>query len=190
MRDFKNFRPLNEREIKIIHTALDLISSHLSSFLEKIRFSLFISYSEHEIRQQVYLISESIQKLILSINNHANINSAGLYFGFLSGNTFFLGIEGAEFFLKENLIPDQNILAVNNKGEKAVLYGNPIIKKMVLNVPPNMQKDTIMIVLNKLKEPIALVRSNFDYNSFKLLNQGDLVANNLIDKGYYLRRQQ
>ncbi|MHA1671231.1 MAG: NIP7 pre-PUA domain-containing protein [Promethearchaeota archaeon] len=190
MRNFKNFRPLNETEFRIVHATLDRISSNITLFIKNKRLALFISVPEQDKKYLVYLISEKLRKLILSFQNDVSMTSAGLYLGFLSRNNFFLSLEGAEVFLKEKLIPDQNILNVTNKGEKGILYGNPIIKRRVFNIPSDLQKNSILLVLNKSRKLIALARSEIDYTNFKLLNQEDLVAINLIDKGYYLRRKQ
>ena len=190
MRDFRTFRLLDAIENRIIHTALNQISPNIALFIEKRSLSLFVLVPEPNERHQVYLISEEIRKLILSFQNNVNITSAGIFIGFISRNTFFLSLEGAEFFLNENIIPDQNILNVSNEGEKAILYGNPIIKKMVFSIPLDLQKNAILLILNESRELIALARSEIDHTNYKLLNQGDLVAINLIDKGYYLRRKQ
>jgi len=190
MRDFKNFRLLNETEIKIILAALNQISPSIAPFIEKKNFSLYILIPENENRHLVYLIFERLRELILSFQINVKITSTGLYLGFISRNTFFLSLEGAEFFLKENIIPEHNILKVTNEGEKAILYGNPITKRMISNFPSDFQKSAILLVLNESRELIALARLENDPSNYKLLNQGDLVATNLIDKGYYLRRKQ
>ena len=190
MRDFKNFRPLDEIESRIIHTTLNQLSSNITLFIENKSLKLFCSVLIQDGRQLVYLISEKLQKIIHNFQNNVSITSAGLYLGFLSRNTFFLSLEGAEFFLKEKLIPDQRIFNVTNKAEKAILYGNPIIKRMILNCPSDLKKNAILLVLNESREIIALARSEMDYGNFKLLDQNDLVAINLNDKGYYLRRKQ
>ena len=190
MRDFRTFRLLDAIENRIIHTALNQISTNIALFIEKRSLSLFVLIPEQDERHLVYLISEELRKLILSFQNNVNIVSAGISIGFISRNTFFLSLEGAEFFLNENIIPDQNILNVSNEGEKAILYGNPIIKKMVFNISLDLQKNAILLVLNESRELIALARSENDLANYRLLNQGELVATNLIDKGYYLRRKQ
>ena len=138
----------------------------------------------------VYLISEILRRSIEKIQNIGDINSAGLYFGFISKNAFFLSLEGAEFLLKEKLIPNHNILCVNNKGEKAILYGNQIKKEMVSQIPSDIQKNDFLFVLNGLKELIALGRSEINYSQFEFTNQEKIIARNFIDKGYYLRRKQ
>lgn len=190
MRDFNNFRLTNDREIRIINTSLNQISSDLELFIEKQKLSLYISVSENDEKRLIFLIPETLLNLILNIRDKSNINSAGLYFGFVRRNTFFLSLEGAEFFFNKNIIPEQNILNVKYKGEKAILYGNPILKRMIFTIPSNMKKNAVLVVFNENKEVIALARSEVDSSGFNLLNEGDLVAINLIDKGYYLRRKQ
>ena len=61
---------------------------------------------------------------------------------------------------------------------------------MVFNIPSDLQKNAILLILNESRKLIALARSKIDYTNYNLLNQVKLVAENLIDKGYYLRRKQ
>ncbi len=190
MRDFKNFRHLDETEIKIVLTALNQISHNIALFIKDKHLSSYILTYENPEEHLIYLISKKLRKVISSFQNNINIASAGLYMGFILRNTFFLSLEGAEFFFKQNLIPDQKIFNVSNRAEKAILYGNPIVKKMILKTPIDLRKNAILLVLNESRELIALARSEIDNTNFKLLDQGELAATNLTDKGYYLRRKQ
>ncbi len=193
MRDLIKFRLINKIEKKIIIDSLLKLSLVILPYLEKNDYRLYISSNRLEVESKfpsIYLISRDQGNLLEKILKVEIVCSAGVYFGFIRKGIFHLSLEGAEFFLNENKIPDQNILIISNKGEKAILYGNPILKRMIFNIPSAVQKDAILLVLNESRELIALARSEIDYTNYKLLNQGDIVANILTDKGYYLRRKQ
>ena len=187
------FRLINKIEKSIINNSLLQLSSETLSYLKKndYKFYFFINDERAESKfPLIYLVPSKNSNLLEERLKYENIISAGIYFGFIKKGLFHISLEGAEFFLDKNLIPNQFILSVTNKGEKAILYGNPIIKRIVFNIPSDLQKNTILLVLNESRKLIALARSEIDYTNYKLLNQGELVANNLIDKGYYLRRKQ
>jgi ribosome biogenesis protein Nip4 len=191
MRDFKNFRLLHEREAKIIFDSLIKISPKISIYLQEGLYNLIISDIKEDRKKMVYQISNNIGKVISGFLRGISIDSAGMFLGFISRHSFFLSLEGAEFFLKEKLIPDHQTLIVNKKGEKAILYGNPILKKMISDkIASDIQKNEILLVLNEYGELIALARSEIEFSRLKAVKQGQLVAKNLIDKGYYLRRKQ
>ena len=187
------FRLINKIEKSIINNSLLKLSSDVLSYLKKNDYRLYFFINDEQAESKfplIYLVPYENSNILEEKLKNENIITAGIYFGFIKKGIFHLSLEGAEFFLDENLIPNQFILSVTNKGEKAILYGNPIIKRMVFNIPSDLQKNTILLVLNESRKLIALSRSEIDYTNYKFLNQGDLVANNLIDKGYYLRRKQ
>ena len=187
------FRLINKIEKSIITNSLQKFSSEVLSHIKKKDYRLYIFINDEQTKSKfplIYLVSYINSNILEEKLKYENITTAGIYFGFVKKGIFYLSLEGAEFFLDENLIPNQFILSVTNKGEKAILYGNPIIKRMVINIPSDLQKNTILLVLNESRKLIALARSEIYYTNYKLLKQGDLVAKNLMDKGYYLRKKQ
>ncbi|MFW9947730.1 MAG: hypothetical protein ACFFDX_12975, partial [Candidatus Odinarchaeota archaeon] len=76
------------------------------------------------------------------------------------------------------------------QGEKSILYGNNILKKMLSNFSMELKMNDLVIVLNHLKEIIAIGIIKVDGNDFYNLESDDIIALNLIDKGYYLRKNQ
>lgn len=193
MRDLNNFRLINEIEKSIINTSLQKFSIELLSYIKQEKYRIYIFIKDDKNRTSfpsIFLVSCEKSVILEEKLKNARVNSVGIYFGFIKKGEFHLSLEGAEFFLKNNMIQDRNILKVNNKGEKAILYGNPVVKGIVSDITTDLQKNTLLLILNESRELLALVRSEVDFPKYKNLNQGDLVANNLIDKGYYLRRKQ
>ncbi|MFX1361155.1 MAG: hypothetical protein ACFE8T_12515, partial [Promethearchaeota archaeon] len=91
---------------------------------------------------------------------------------------------------RNKYILEKNQIIVNIQGEKSILYGNNILKKMLSNFSIELKMNDLVIVLNHLKEIIAIGIIKVGGNDFYNLESNDIIALNLIDKGYYLRKNQ
>ena len=103
---------------------------------------------------------------------------------------FFLSLEGAEFLYENEIFSEFQQLILNKKGEKSFLYGNNISKKMIDKIPQKLKNKDFLLVLNDLNEIIGISQSQCDRQIIHTLNSEDIVAINLSDKGYYLRKKQ
>ncbi len=193
MRDLNNFRLINKIEKSIINNSLQKFSTKILLYIrqENYRFYIFFNEQKDAIKfPLIFLVSHEKSIFLEEELKNENVIAASVYLGFIKKGEFHLSLEGAEFFLKRSLIQDRNILKVSNKGEKAILYGNSVVKGMVTDISSDLQKNTLMLVLNESRELLALALSEIDFSKYKILSQGDLVAKNLTDKGIYLRRKQ
>jgi ribosome biogenesis protein Nip4 len=186
----KNLRNLKNREFDIIQASLTQISSKINQYLQDRRSCIYLIISEYKAKDQIYLITENLKNVLTNFQSDLKIASAGIFLGFILKNNFFLSLEGAELFLKENLIPEEVILRVNDEGEKSILYGNPVERKMIPNISSTMQKNSIIFILNKSSELISIGYSEVDIRDLDAFKERDILIKNLIDKGYYLRRPQ
>ena len=118
------------------------------------------------------------------------IISAGIYFGFIKKNKFRLSLEGAEFLLNLHFFSERHLATVNNDGEKAILYGNQILRKMIVKISNKVKKNDFILVFNQSNELICIARSQVNFEDIRNLKNNDIIAFNLIDKGYYLRKKQ
>ena len=187
------FRLINKIEKSIINNSLQKFSTKILLHIkqENYRFYIFVNDGKDTIKFPLIFLVPYENSIILEEKlKNEKVIAACVYFGFIKKGELHLSLEGAEFFLKKSLIQDRNILKVNNKGEKAILYGNPVVKGMVTDISSDLQKNTLILVLNESRELLALALSGIDFSKYNLLSQGDLVANNLTDKGNYLRRKQ
>jgi len=57
-------------------------------------------------------------------------------------------------------------------------------------IPPELKRNTLLAVFNQKNEIIAIARTTIDSNSFQNLKLNQKVAQNLVDRGYYLRKRQ
>ena len=184
MSETLEFRKINEIEEKIIITSLTKISSEFQQIINDIKKFLYFSTESLTSRSKfpkIFLISKD-QYILLQSLNYDRIISAGLYFGFIKKGFFFLSLEGAEFLYRNKYILEKNQIIVNIQGEKSILYGNNILKKMLSNFSIELKINDLVIVLNELKEVIAIGITKVDGNDFYNLESDDLIALNLIDK--------
>lgn len=186
-------RLINNIEKSVISESLLEISSQILPFLEKFSYKFYISLNkleEENIYPMIYLISDNQSDILNNMILIDNIISAGLYFGFLKKGKLLLSLEGTEFLHEHEMIPKSKQMIVNNKGEKSILYGNHISKKMILNIPTDLKKNDFIAVFNQNNEIISISRARIDFSSFKKMEPNNIAASNLLDKGYYLRRKQ
>jgi len=193
MKDFAMFRSTNQIEKKIIKNSLSKNFSNRISDFEEFEKGLYVfikKQTSYNNFPKIYLLSEELKKLLTNVNVYNNISLGGLYFGFIKRGEFFLSLEGAEFLYKRGLISDVVQLHVNIRGEKSILYGNNILKNMLIKKSYNFKEKAILLVFNKEKEIIAISRSMIEGNQIQKLKPEDLIAVNLSDRGMYLREKQ
>ncbi len=188
-----NFRQINEIEKEIISKSLSKISPKIMQILIRSKKKLYISLIESNLKTNyptIYLISnESLNRLDL-IEFKTKIYSAGLYFGFIKKGDFYFSLEGAEFLYKQGIFSEFKRLHLNIKGEKSVLYGNNILKNMVIKTPSNLQKGDFLLIFNNMNEILAIAQSKVDSIVIQHLKPNDIIAFTLNDKGIYLREKQ
>jgi len=200
MSDTLGFRKINEIEKQIIITSFSNISTELPQIIENLKIDLYISteslYIKNKfpnifliLKDQVELLKTLDVELLKTLDND-KIISAGLYFGFIKKGNFYLSLEGAEFLYKNNVLSDLKKINVNDKGEKSILYGNNILKNIINTIPDSLKQNDILLIFNKNDEIIALARSKYDHQKIQQLKPKEIIAINLNDKGYYLRKNQ
>ncbi len=193
MKNLKNFRIINDTEKKIIINSLSRMSPDILTIFERNNYMLFIGLNEKVLTNNypiIFLVPTYLKNTVDIIREKERIVSAGIYFGFLKKNQFRLSLEGAEFLLNLNLFPENHLAIVDNEGEKAILYGNHLIAKMIIKISNEVKKNDFLLVFNHSNELICIARSQVDFEEFKNLKANEIVAFNLIDKGYYLRKKQ
>jgi ribosome biogenesis protein Nip4 len=187
------FRLINKIEKSIINNALLQISSEILSYLKKkdYRFYIFINDERGESKfPLIYLVSCENSNILEEGLKYENIHTAGIYFGFIKKGIFYLSLEGAEFLHNQQVLPNSNKITINEEGEKSILYGNDVLKSVITMIPSKLKKNNLLAVFNQKNEIIAIARAMIDSTSFKNLKLSQKVAQNLVDKGYYLRKRQ
>ncbi|MHA2280365.1 MAG: hypothetical protein ACXAC5_05910 [Promethearchaeota archaeon] len=193
MNDLENFRQINSFEKKIILRSLSTNLSKILQIFDDLHYFLYISFNHKETENnfpEVFLLTNDQKKILGLINVKNIILSVGLYFGFIKKDIFLLSLEGAEFLHKNKIFPEFKQLVLNKQGEKSFLYGNNVSKKMIDRIPQKLKNKDFLLVLNNLSEIIGISQSKYNNQIIPSLKSKDIVAINLSDKGYYLRKTQ
>ncbi len=187
------FRLINKIENSFITNSLQKLSTEVLSYFKKKdhRFYIFINDEQTESKfPLIYLVPYENSNILEEKLRNENINAAGIYFGFIKKGIFHLSLEGAEFLRNQHILPNSNKITINEEGEKSILYGNDILKSVITMIPPKLKKNNLIAVFNQKNEIIAIARATIDSSSFQNLKSNQRVAQNLVDKGYYLRKRQ
>ncbi|MBY8990047.1 MAG: hypothetical protein KGD58_04760 [Candidatus Lokiarchaeota archaeon] len=193
MTERNDFRILNEFEKSIILNSLDKICQNSAIFIKNYQERLYISFdktSSRGLNPSIFLLSPEHPKIIEKFDKDIQITSIGLYFGFFNKESFRLSLEGAEFLLNRELLIQDHILVIDIDGEKSVLYGNDIKKGNAINIPFHLRKNDFLVINNEKNEICAIAQSLINKQDLASLNPGEIIALNLVDMGYYLRKIQ
>jgi len=193
MNDSRIFRKINTIETNIITKSLYSISVKLPSVMDSLKEFLYVSIKKsttEKVYPKIYLITYEQMKLINEINFKEYIYAAGLYLGFIKKGNFYLSIEGVEYLYKQKKLNEFQRIEINELGEKSILYGNNILKKMVIKAPERLKENGFLLVFNESREIIAIARSNVNNKSLQDFSAKEIIAMNLSDKGFYLRKKQ
>jgi ribosome biogenesis protein Nip4 len=187
------FRLINKIENSYITNSLLKLSTEVLSYIKKKDYRFYIFIDDEQALSKfpfIYLVSSINSNILEERLKNENIKAAGIYFGFIKKGIFHLSLEGVEFLHNHQVLPNGNKIAISEKGEKSILYGNDILKSVITMIPTELKKDDLLAVFNQNKEIIAIARATIDSSSFQNLKLNQKVAQNLVDKGYYLRKRQ
>jgi ribosome biogenesis protein Nip4 len=87
--------------------------------------------------------------------------------------------------LKE--LTDKTILVTRHAAE-AFTYGRSVLKESVLELSPELKRGQRVLVLNENHECLGIASLSIDGNRLKRLGKEKLVAKNLVDIGWFIRR--
>lgn len=74
---------------------------------------------------------------------------------------------------------------VDCNAEKLILYGKDIFGDSIIFASPDIQENSLILILNKSKEFLGIGRSRFEATRIK--ENGRVTVNTIIDLGIYLR---
>ena len=177
----------------MINNSLLNFSSEVLSYLKRKDYWFYIFINDEQTKSKfplIYLVPYENSQILEEKLKNENLHAAGIYFGFIKKGIFHLSLEGAEFLHNQQVLPNSNKITINEEGEKSILYGNDILKSVITKIPSKLQKNNLLAVFNQKNEIIAIARAMIDSSSFKNLKLSQKVAQNLVDKGYYLRKRQ
>jgi ribosome biogenesis protein Nip4 len=82
----------------------------------------------------------------------------------------------------------ESFMIVSRKGAEAFTYGRSIIKQSVLELSSSLVRGQRVLILNENRECLGIAALSVDATRLKRLGADRLVAKNLVDVGWFIRR--
>jgi len=110
--------------------------------------------------------------------------SLGLWLGDLVEGKFKLSLPALERVQEYT----SNLLIVSRRGAESFTYGRSILKESVIKIEPSLLRGQRVLILNESSECLGLAALSVDAYKIGRLAKDRLVAKNLVDIGWYIRR--
>ncbi|MHA1129347.1 MAG: hypothetical protein ACTSQQ_00950 [Candidatus Helarchaeota archaeon] len=133
---------------------------------------------------EIFLVPAQLSKVFQQINTYRKPYFIGSHIGEISKRQFKISLEGITLISEH--VGKKTVL--NNKGEKIVLYGRDLSKDEVLQIPRNIQRNDLSILINEHREALALGKYLVDGDRINTVSKTQKIIKNVIDKGWYLRK--
>jgi ribosome biogenesis protein Nip4 len=134
-------------------------------------------------KNEVYLVSDDLLKIFNIIKSKKHPYTIGFYFGTINGEF----TPGLETLYKYAKICNHHNVVISRKEEMRFLYGRDIRASQLRSFDKNIQPGEEVIICNKSNEAIGLGKV---VEPLKKTNRSDVVINNLMDRGWYLRHKE
>jgi len=82
----------------------------------------------------------------------------------------------------------ESVIVVSRQGAEAFTYGRSIIRQSVLELNSSLARGQRVLVLNENRECLGIAALSVDASKLKRLGADRLVAKNLVDVGWFIRR--
>ncbi len=135
-------------------------------------------------KQSVYFIPMDWVQLVDSDFGTFRLRYLGTWLGEMSGDTLMLSIG---ILAELDPLTDSKI-TVHRRGAEAFTYGRSILKESVFSLPSHLSRGQRVLVIDEHGACIGLAALAIDASLLDRLGKEKLVAKNLVDIGWYLRR--
>ncbi len=112
------------------------------------------------------------------------VYSMGIPIGTMTGERFRIALQ----ILERLAVITESRVVVSRKGAEAFTYGRSILKESIHEVAPNLTRGQRVIIFNRAGDCLGLASMTVDSSDVDSLGSDRLVAKNLADIGWYLRR--
>jgi len=135
-------------------------------------------------KKSFYLIPARWTSLLEKDFDTFDIMSMGIWFGEIAKGRIRLGIS-----IINNLsqITD-SIIIVSERAAQSFTYGRSILRESLLEIPPNLVRGQRVVVMDRQDRCLGLAVLSVDANKVSRLAKDRLVAKNIVDIGWYIRR--
>ena len=82
----------------------------------------------------------------------------------------------------------ESFIIVSRQGAEAFTYGRSIIRQSVVELNSSLARGQRVLVLNENRECLGIAALSVDASKLKRLGADRLVAKNLVDVGWFIRR--
>ena len=131
-----------------------------------------------------YLIPTDWMSRLTDIAETLDIQFIGKEMGSIDKGRFRLSLH----ILVELTELTESYIIVSRRGAEAFTYGRSIIKESVHELNTSLVRGQRVLVLNKSRECIGIASLSVDAHKLNRLAANRLVAKNLVDIGWFIRR--
>ena len=131
-----------------------------------------------------YVIPTDWMTRLTEIAETLDIQFIGKELGSIDKGRFRLSLH----ILNEMLEMTESVIIVSRRGAEAFSYGRSIIKESVLELDQSLVRGQRVLVLNENRECIGIAALSVDAPKLNRLAGDRLVAKNLVDIGWFIRR--
>jgi ribosome biogenesis protein Nip4 len=135
-------------------------------------------------RSELFLVPDRVMEVFKHTQGKRNPYCLGFYLGDLKDNELLLSIEGLSLsssFTKKKV-------KVTDKGEQAVLYGRNLTRALLDHFSASISRGDRVVIVNRLDETLALGKALVDSSRFQDVDVNKYVIENIVDRGWYLRK--
>ncbi len=134
--------------------------------------------------QSLYLVPYDWMSMVEENFGEFDIKYMGLWLGELIDDKLRLSLP-----ILEHIAPlTESILVVTNRSAEAFTYGRSVIKAGVASLDPSLERGQKVIVKDKQGNILGIAMLSIDASLLERIANEKLVAKNLVDIGWYLRR--
>ena len=135
-------------------------------------------------RTELFLVPDKVMDAFRCTQGKRNPYCLGIYLGDLKNNELLLSIEGVSLCSPFT----RNKVKVTDNGEQAVLYGRNLTRALIDYFSTSISKGDKVVIVNKLDETLALGKALLDNDRFRDVDKTKYVVENIVDRGWYLRK--
>ena len=131
-----------------------------------------------------YAIPTDWMKKFSDISESLDVHFIGKELGSIEKGRFRLSLH----ILDEMVEVTESFIIVSRQGAEAFTYGRSLIKESVLQLNKSLVRGQRVIVLNENRECLGIAVLSVDASKLGRLATDKLVAKNLVDIGWFIRR--
>lgn len=139
---------------------------------------------EHSFTRSFYLVSSNWVESVREGYTGFDIRLAGIWLGDLSKGNFRISLP----ILEQLSHHTENIMIVSKHGAELFTYGRSILKEGVVSLKPSLKRGQRVIVKDQDGNALGLAMLTVDGFMRTRIGKEKLIAKNLVDIGWYIRR--